>query len=169
MFFVRNLKRVLKKRLKCAGKIAVLGVGSELRGDDAAGMLLASRLKKSCRNKNSYKRKFKVFLGATAPENLTGQILRFRPTHLLILDSADVGKKAGTITLIDPEETAGVSFCTHRLPIKIMADYLNKSAGCQTLVIGIQPKQIEFGNTLSLEVTKSSEYLSKTIEEILKG
>ena len=41
-----NLKTILKKKLKDAKKIAVLGIGSALRSDDAAGLLVAEELKK---------------------------------------------------------------------------------------------------------------------------
>jgi len=159
-------KTAIKNWLRDARKIALLAVGSELRGDDVAGILVASGLSKArpaiCRQAG-----FKVFLGATAPENLTGEIKKFKPSHIIIVDSADVGKKAGEIVLIKPENSRGVSFCTHQLPLKIMADYLIESIGCRILIIGIQPKQLDFGSLPSKEIKESAKAVSGIIKEII--
>ena len=160
------LKAAIQKQLKDAKRIALLGVGSELRGDDVAGILVARALIKAYKERKP-KREFKVFEGATAPENLTGEIKRFKPTHLIIVDSADTGKPIGAITLIKPEETAGISFCTHQLPLKIMLDYLNESIGCEMMIIGIQPKTLDFGTSPSTEVKKAVKLVTAAIKEIL--
>lgn len=104
-----NLKATLKKRLNKAKRIALLGVGSKLRCDDAAGILVAEQLEKE-RRKVKFQQSLKVFIGATAPENLTGEIKRFKPTHLIIIDSADLGKPAGAVQLISADEVGGFFF-----------------------------------------------------------
>jgi len=164
---VQEIKELLKTKLKAAKRIAFLGVGSELRQDDASGMLIAEYIENAFRNKTALKCQTKVFFGSTAPENLTGKIKEFNPTHLVIIDSIDIGKPSGTISLITSEEIGGISFSTHRLPLKIMIQYLNEFLKSQILIIGIQPKTIEFGNILSKEVTKSVKLLSGIIIEIL--
>lgn len=157
-----NLKTILKQKLKDAKKIAVLGIGSELRADDAAGLIVAEELKKI---KNL---KLKVFLGSTAPENFTGEIIKFKPTHILIVDSVDTDQKPGFILLINPEEVGGVSFSTHMLPVKMMVDYLIASLKCEIIIIGIQPKVLLFGETISKEVKKSTKQVSGVIKQILQ-
>jgi len=157
-----NLKTILKQKLKDAKKIAVLGIGSELRADDAAGLIVAEELKKI---KNL---KLKVFLGSTAPENFTGEIIKFKPTHILIVDSVDTDQKPGFILLINPEEVGGVSFSTHMLPVKMMVDYLLASLECEIIIIGIQPKVLLFGETISKEVKKSTKQVSGVIKQILQ-
>src|SRR5665647_2924663 len=137
-----NLKTILKQKLKDAKRIVVLGIGSELRADDAAGLIVAEELKKI---KNL---KLKVFLGSTAPENFTGEIIKFKPTHILIVDSVDTDQKPGFILLINPDEVGGVSFSTHMLPVKMMVDYLLASLECEIIIIGIQPKILLFGETI---------------------
>lgn len=159
-----SLKIALKKRLEPAQRIALLGIGSELRGDDACGILVAESLKRYSREIPG-SRKFKVFIGGTAPENLTGEIKKFNPTHVILIDAADIGKKAGMIKLISPEEAKGISFCTHQLPLKIMADYLVQSIGCAMFIIGIQPKKIDFGASVSRQVQAAV----RTVSAALKG
>ncbi len=160
------LKTTLKNRLHNAEKIAILAVGSELRGDDAAGIVVAKCLDKAfCSAKK--KAKFKVFFGDTAPENLTGEIKRFNPTHLLIVDSADFNDKPGAVKLIEADKIDGFSSCTHSLPIKILKTYLVNCIGCEIVIIGIQPAGVSFGSSISKEVKKSAEEVSRTLKEIL--
>jgi hydrogenase 3 maturation protease len=108
-----------------------------------------------------------VFLGATAPENFTGEIKRFKPSHLLILDAADTSAKPGTIDLISPEVVGGVSFSTHMMPLKIMVDYMNQSIKCKTMIIGIQPKVLKFGSTPSKVVITSAKEVAQAILSIM--
>jgi len=164
---VQNLKADLKVKLKDAKKIAILGVGSELRGDDVAGVLVAKHLEKACSNSRGLSN-CKVFIGETAPENLTGEIKRFKPDSLIIVDSADMGKAAGFARIIDANEAGGFSFCTHSLPIKIMVDYLVNSIGCKIFIIGIQPKKISFGSLPSKEIIKSARLISGAIRQNIK-
>ena len=159
---MQNLEKSLKKRFKDAERIAVLGVGSELRGDDIAGILVAQEF-------NKPSKKIKSFVGGTAPENFTGEIKKFNPTHIVIVDSADMAKsKAGTVKLIDQEDISNFSFCTHRLPINIMTDYLIKFIDCEIIIIGIQPKTLKFNSKVSQVVEKSANFCVDTIKEILK-
>ena len=160
----QSLKIGLKNRLKHAEKIAVLGIGSELRGDDAAGIIIAAQLEKEC-PKNQLGHNFKVFIGETAPENLTGEVKKFKPTHLIIIDSAQMNEAAGVVRLIDPDQIEGFSSSTHNLPIKIFTDYLVKSMGCKIIIIGIQPKKVYFNAGISKEIEKAMAHIVSAIKE----
>lgn len=155
----------LKNKLRDAKKIAVLGVGSDLRADDAAGMFVAKNVGKAF-NKNS---KVRVFLGGIAPENFTGEIKKFNPTHIIIIDCADFNQKPGAISFIDPKNISGVSFSTHTLPLNILADYIARDINCETLIIGIQPKTIEFEKPVSKEVKHAIKTLSDILIKVIYG
>ena len=159
---MRNLKVLLKDKLNKARRIALLGVGSELRGDDVAGVLVAKSLAAKVKN-----RKFKVFLGETAPENLTGEIKKFKPTHLLIVDAADIGKRSGFVSILCAKDIAGATFSTHRLPVKLIADYLSCSISCDTIVLGIHPESFAFGKLPSQKIKKAAKELSQILEEVI--
>jgi hydrogenase 3 maturation protease len=158
---VTSLKDALSLELCGAKRIALLAIGSELRGDDAAGMLVARHLIKSGKCAC-----LKIFLGETAPENLTGEIRKYKPTHVLIVDAASLGKHAGYVELIDPDKTGGLSFSTHRLPAKIITDYLKKSLGCKSFIIGIQPESIDFGSKPTKQVNKAAKEISVILKKI---
>ncbi len=163
-----TLEATLKKKISDSRRLAVLGVGSELRGDDGAGLLVAEYLRKIT---SSYLRqkKVKFFFGSTAPENLTGEIRKYNPTHLLIIDSAEIGEKPGVVRLIEPYEIGGVSFCSHQLPLQIMADYLVQAIGCSVLIIGIQPARIAFNQPPSREIISAARRIAVIIKKALKA
>ena len=161
---MQTLAKILKQRLENAARVAILGVGSELRGDDVAGILAAQRIGRFAKKT---KPELEVFIGATAPENLTGEIKRFRPTHLIIIDSADLESQPGHVALIAPENISGTTFCTHSLPLKIIIDYLRQTFDFELIVIGIQPKTLVATARPSKEVSRAVELLSATITSVL--
>lgn len=159
---MQDLKQKLKALLKGSKRIALLGVGSELHADDAAGIIIATRLK-------GLSSKVKVFIGGTAPENLSGEIKRFKPTHLVIFDVAGLNQEPGTVCLLDPKDCCGISFSTHRLPIKFLTNYLLESLSCSIIVVAIQPKVIKFSNQVSPEVKKAISLVIKAFTSLKKG
>lgn len=145
----------------------MLGVGSELRGDDVCGLLIARCLKK---NLKGFRRKeIKVFFGDTAPENFTGELRRFNPSHTIIIDSAQMGKQVGAVKVLSQKELRGASFCTHKLPMEVLATYLRESIGCRVIVLGIQPAKIDFGIYFSKEVHQATRYVCSAIKAALRN
>jgi hydrogenase 3 maturation protease len=124
----------------------IVGVGSSLRSDDAAGLCVAEELRKLDLPN------VLVLLGHTAPENVTGEIRRALPSHVIFVDAAEFGETPGAVRLVDSAEIGGMSSCTHTLPLAVIADYLKGELGCRVLFLGLQPKGVAFGERLSEEV-----------------
>jgi hydrogenase 3 maturation protease len=173
---MESFQTSLRRSLKDARRVAVLAIGSPLRGDDAAGLRVAEqlrRVRKQRRLKTARSSSVRIFLGETAPENLTGQIKKFRPTHLVILDAADARrKKPGSITLVRHDLLrGGSSISTHNLPVNILVQYIRQSVPCKVLILGIQPESHEFGRPLSAPVRKAArlaaEALAAALHEII--
>ena len=159
-----ELKAALKSSLAGARKVAVLGIGSELRGDDAAGMLVIGILEKKAARNPALKRKLKLFAGSTAPENLTGEIKKLKPSHIVIVDSAEMGEKPGTFLFIKPDQMSeGVTFSTHMMPAKILSAYFLKSFKCKITFIGIQPQSLGFGKRPSKNVASAAKEVAEAI------
>jgi hydrogenase 3 maturation protease len=113
-------------------------------------------------------RRVKIFLGETAPENLTGEIKRFRPSHLVVIDAAEAGHKPGHLSLIEVSAIgSGGALSTHNLPISVLTDYLQKDTGCQVLVLGIQPASIHFGAEPTAAVLAAAERLAAALAAAL--
>ena len=153
---METIKKALGSWIKPAKRLAILGIGSDLRGDDGAGMLVAEKLEKSLK-KIKASPEVRIFLGATAPENLTGEIKRFKPTHLIVIDTVEIKERPGTIILLTPDLVGGgVSFSTHAMPARIIIDYFTNFFKCSTVIIGIQPGSIKFGKAPSAAVKEAA-------------
>ena len=145
----------LLKRLQEGNKIAFLGVGSPLRADDSIGLYIVSELESQLK-KNSG-REYRFYLGESAPENFSGIIRSESPSHVVIIDAAELNQKPGALSLIPLEQIEGASFSTHTLPLKILIDYLKKTIACQVVIVGVQPKLLEFGYPITSEVKKAAD------------
>jgi hydrogenase maturation protease len=111
-----NVGAFLKEWLEGAERLAVVGVGSTLRADDAAGMLIVERLSEEF-PKEAHPQLL-YCPGETAPENYSGCIRAFKPTHILVVDAADIGLAPGEIQEIPPEIVGGPTFLSHMLPLR---------------------------------------------------
>ena len=132
-------------------RVAVLGIGNELNGDDGAGVRvvreLAARLPATPG----------VLLidGGLAPENFTGPLRRFQPNLVLEVDAAHLGEAPGTTSWVDWREADGLSASTHTLPPSVLAGYLVSELGCEVSLIGIQPACLEMSAPLSPAVERA--------------
>jgi hydrogenase 3 maturation protease len=161
---VPSLPDLLRSRLAGARRIAVLAVGSPLRGDDAAGLLAARELQRLLDARPKAAVDCAVFVGETAPESFTGEIRRFRPTHVVILDAADFGGAPGEAALIDPEAIRGnPSLSTHNLPMSLLTKYLAAELGCAVMIVGIQPARSRFGDPVSEAVAAGARNLARLL------
>jgi hydrogenase 3 maturation protease len=126
-----------------ARPVVVMGVGSPLRSDDAAGLHVAAALAREQRPGVT------VIEAGPAPENFTSEIRRLHPAVVLIVDCARMGEAPGSLRVISPEQIAGVSFGTHGLPLSVLSDYLQRETGCSVVFLGIEPASVEPGEELS--------------------
>lgn len=155
-----SLNRLLNQRISENKRIAIVGIGNEMRGDDAAGMLVAHYLQMRIGNKAN----LLVIEGGHAPENATGALRKFSPDLVLLIDAADMGEEAGTIALIPMEQIDGISASTHSLPLSMLARYLTLELNCEVALLGIQPKSVEMGEIVSVEVAQAVDTI---VDEIL--
>jgi hydrogenase 3 maturation protease len=162
-----ELKESLAGFLTGCERLAVLAVGSRLRGDDAAGLLVTALLRRQL-HKTPAPYEVLLLKGDTAPENVTGEIKAFKPTHLLILDAADTGREAGHVDQVDPNSlSANLSATSHSLPIKMVIDYIHHYAPCAVTIVGIQPKAIAFGLRITPAIREASRGLAKMLAGVI--
>lgn len=145
-----KIKKELEEWLLDAERVVVAGIGNPIRMDDFVGVKIVQDL----RGKVSEK----VYLieCETVPESYTQQIVDFNPTHVLLIDAAVLGMKPGEAKLLKPNELKITpAFSTHMLPIRVFCEYLVKATKAKILLLLIQPKQADFGEGLTPEVTAS--------------
>jgi hydrogenase 3 maturation protease len=164
---------LLSQILRSSRKVAFIGVGQELRGDDAAGVLIIRRLMEPAqpnppnsriqsKHSNSAREEPLFFEAGPLPEAATGALRRFRPDWAIFIDSADMGAKPGTVRWLEPRELEEFSANTHAFPLGGLSEYFSAEFGCRVAVLGIQPYNLEIDSPVSEEVKRA-------IEEILSA
>ena len=145
-----TIKKLMLEHLKLhlTGKVVILGIGNTLRGDDAVGSVLATRLK----DKISYI----VYDAGTSPENYLGKIIKDKPDNIVIVDAVDFGGKPGEFRELEAEEVETTNlFSTHNASISLTINYLQSNLKVDIIILVIQPKTITFGQDMSEEVTQA--------------
>lgn len=153
-----NVGETLRPLLPPRGRTVILGVGSELRRDDFAGMYAAELLAARADGV-----RLLVLGGGAAPENFTGPVRDFAPDAVIVLDAARLGKTPGDYAVLDPEQITGLTFSTHMLPLPVMLSYLERACGCATAYVGIEPASTAQGIGLDPRVRAGAERLAEEL------
>lgn len=141
-----------------SGKV-VLTVGAVLRGDDAAGPLLAKMLQ------DDPVEGWDVIDGGQVPEDFTGDVRRAQPDLMLMVDAADMGLPAGTIRRLSAEDVAeDFMMTTHTLPLSFLMNELDECCG-EIIFLGIQPAQMEFFTALTPAVADAVDWIYARLKE----
>jgi hydrogenase 3 maturation protease len=142
-------------------RVAIVGIGNALRSDDAAGMLVARELlHRECAADASH---LMVIQAGHAPENVTGELRKFSPNLILLIDAAEMHAVPGAICWIPIQSIDGMSASTHSLPLSMLARYLTLELNCTVALIGIQPRSNEVGETISAEVSRA---INEVVDEM---
>jgi hydrogenase 3 maturation protease len=161
-------KKPLSQSLRKSRKVAFVGVGQELRGDDAAGVLVVRRLMESAgknpstirpRSKDAESRheEFLLFEAGPLPEAAAGTLRRYRPEWVVFIDAADMGEQPGVMRWLDPQQAEGLAGSTHTFPLSGLSEYLSTELDCRVAILGIQSKNLEFDSPISEEVERAIE------------
>ena len=166
----RGLREALATWLRSADRLVLLGLGSPLRRDDFVGVAVVRELRRLLSEMGAWPRDRLILLEAgSAPENVLGLVARARPSHVLIIDAADLGLPPGSAALLRPEEAGSAHLpSTHTLPVRFLCSYLASLTGAEMMVLGVQPKDLGFGEGLSQEVKAAVRKLAKTLAEALE-
>ena len=151
-----SLRTIIASRKSSSPKTALVGVGSELRGDDAAGLHVVRGLTGSD--------DLLVIEAGPAPENHTYQLRRFQPDRVILIDAAQMNLAPGDIRLIDLNTIDGFGASTHTTPLTLFAQYVHAELGCETLLIGIQPDDTTFGAPLTPAVKAAVQQVRRALQ-----
>ncbi len=144
-------------------RVAIMGIGSEVRGDDAAGVMVACEL---AAHRDAPPTVCIVEAGA-APENFTGRLRRFDPDLVLLIDAAQMNEPIGAVRWIDWRDTSGLSASTHTLPLHVLAEFLVNELDCEVALIGIQPRDTAIAVSLSPGVQRAVDEVARELQAML--
>ena len=156
------VEKDLKNWFADAKKIVVVGIGNPIRTDDYVGLKIVENLR------GKVPETVCLLECETVPENYLSDIEKFKPTHVLLVDAAFLELKPGEASLVDAERMMDYSaISTHALPLKIFCEHLKKATNAKIGLLLIEPKNMEFGEGLSVEVEAQAERLTKLLLELL--
>ncbi len=152
-------------------RIAILGIGNELNGDDAAGVLAVRGLRMALdASGGSYTDRVLIIEAGPSPESFGGPLRRFRPELVLFVDAAELNEPPGSVAWVDWAGAQGMSASTHTMPPTLFARYLVEEIGCRVILVGIQPVHLDFDRPVSPEVRAAVDALvGELAEKLLPG
>lgn len=157
---IRVLKSIIRDKVK--GRVAVVGIGNILRGDDGLGPRFIEILKKRPPG-NAV-----LFDCGTAPENYIFPILASACDTVILVDAASLGLPAGEAKVFDLEEIADVGFSTHNPSPRLFTDLLMTGRdNLNIFVVTVQTKTTAFGEAVSEDVLAGLHILADAFCEAL--
>jgi hydrogenase 3 maturation protease len=129
-------------------RVVVCGIGNRVRGDDAIGPLVIDSLK------DKEDENILLLSCESVPESFLGTIADFEPEKVILIDAVDFGKKPGTVDRVDMHTVKQLNLSTHKMPLTLFVDYLQKRIKFRLVFIGFQPKSLRLGDDISPECKK---------------
>ncbi len=156
-----NFEDELRDFIKGANKIAILGIGNDLRSDDGLGLYIIENL-------SIDDPRVLVENVGSVPEGFARNLAEFGAERVIMVDAADMMKPPGHIEFVTKDRIGGVNISTHSMPLSFLMMYLEQETGGKTVLIGIQPKSIQFGEGLTPEIQVVVDDTINIIERVLK-
>jgi len=137
------------------GHTAIIGVGDVNHGDDAVGPMIARTLLDAGM--------LNIIESGQSPELDTWRIRELAPDAVLFVDAVDFGGSPGDAALLQADDLRSNGFDTHRAPLRLTMDYLERELGCKCLVLAIQPRDVRQGALMCDDVRSSCENVARMI------
>jgi hydrogenase 3 maturation protease len=136
----------------------IVGIGNELKGDDAAGPYLCRLL--------SGKIGTQVIDAGTVPENYIGPIAKKAPRNVILVDAIDFGAAPGTIALFEIDMLHSCAISTHALSLRLFVESVRSRIDADFCVIAIQPAHVRLAQPLSHKVHLALDDLAAALIDI---
>ena len=153
--------------VKRTPRIIIIGVGNLLQKDEGIGIHTVKALQEM-----QMPDSVTIIDGGTSPDIIA---CTRAGDKLIIVDAARAGGEPGSVYRFQPEDLedeAGAILSVHEMGVaqnlKLMS--LSGNEPAETVIIGIEPKEIEWGTELSPELEKKMpEIVGVILKEIGKG
>jgi hydrogenase 3 maturation protease len=155
------LEEGLRKFISGATRVAVLGIGNDMRTDDGLGPFVIEGL-------NLDHPDLLIENVGSVPEAFARPLVEFGAQRVIMVDAADMGKPAAHIDLITKERIGGITISTHSMPLSLLMMYLEQETKGKTVLLGVQPKSIVFGEGLTPEIREVAQKVIRILRRVLQ-
>ncbi len=157
-----SLESDLREWLKDAKRIVIVGVGNPIREDDNVGLMILRGLQ------GKLSGEVLLLECEMVPEGYLLDIEEFKPSHVLLVDSAVLGRELGDADLVKVNEVAAFSaVSSHMLPLRLFCEYVEKSTGAKIRLLLVEPKSMDFCEQLTPELQMASSLLTELLLRVL--
>jgi hydrogenase maturation protease HycI len=153
-----NLREQLATGIQ--GNVVIMGIGNPWRGDDEAGSLVARRINDAPG--------VRVIDAQDVPEEYLCLAVNGRPDTVVLIDSVDLASAPGCVALLDKDQMAGYWPSTHRVPVCLLMNYLERETKARVFLIAIQPRHTGFLQPMSEEVSSSVAGIAGVLNSVLE-
>lgn len=145
------------------GRVAVVGLGETVAGDDGAAMRLVRALGRR-------RRRIRCLEAGTEPERLLSGLGREAYDTVLLVDAVDFGGETGGVGWWGTDEIRSChpQISTHRLSLGLLAQALSREGRTQVWLLGIQPGSLRRGERLSRAVARTCGGLLRLLCRVLR-
>jgi hydrogenase 3 maturation protease len=155
---VAEIEEELKNWFADAKNVVIAGIGNPIRSDDYVGLKIVEDLQ------GKVPKNICLLECETVPESYLLDIENFHPTHVLLVDAAFLGQNPGAVRLVEADQIADYSaVTTHLLPLRIFCEYIKRATCAKIALLLVEPKSMEFGEGLGVEVSAAAERLTRVL------
>ena len=133
--------------------ILFVGIGNALKSDDAIGIYIVNKITQSKHRK--------TLIVESGIEKFVGKINSIDPEILILVDCTDFNKEPGFIDFLPIEKVQDFTVNTHTISVKRISEFFKM----KTHLLGVQPENVKFGETISKSVLNSAEILLRKINK----
>ncbi|MEF8834823.1 MAG: hydrogenase 3 maturation endopeptidase HyCI [Candidatus Thermoplasmatota archaeon] len=132
----------------------ILGVGNDIRGDDAVGELVARELDS---------KEWETVDCGSVPENHITLIEEDEYDLVVIIDAANMNLEPGEIRIVPKEHLGVFTMSTHALPLSTVMDFLDRKVN-DVYLVGIQPKNMSLKEGMTAELQEAKDRMIELLK-----
>jgi len=135
-------------------KKLLMGVGNDIRGDDAVGELIARELESE---------DWDTVDCGSVPENHIVMIEEKQYEVVVLVDAAEMGLNPGDIRIVPRDHLGVFTMSTHAMPLSTVMDFLDKKVK-EVFLVGIQPKDMSLKEGMTSELEEAKEEMIELLK-----
>jgi hydrogenase 3 maturation protease len=142
-----------------------MGLGNVDRGDDGFGVRLVEALDDPA---SDFRQACTVIHAGMMPERFIGRAGDGSFEHVIFLDAVDFGGMPGAVVFLNADQIVAryPQISTHKISLGLLAKQVELGGKTKAWLLGVQPKSIKPGKSLSPEVRATLELVHQLLVEV---
>lgn len=145
-------------------RVAFIGVGNSLRGDDVVGCYVVDMLKSEIKDE-----KFLFINAGISVENYLNKIIEFKPDVVLFIDALRNKDLQKDFVILQKKDLQNYSFSTHNISFVTLIEYLQQQLEeALFFLLAIKIESLDIKDTLTKNTKEIADIIVKIFLKVLK-